>query len=260
VQFEDSLDDEQVLHKLVCGIRGLKPGAKALAFNTLANVAVKRSYFVFSGVIDQYDQVTLNAILESLRRMSSDLTIVVKEISTASVKLLVEGTELGIERIEFLFNTGQLPEIHGCQLIDIRTVESSKRGALAALRVVRSAGRIVLSLKNLDAFISGSIPKFWPVYAPALRGESSQPGGGEIRGYTGHLPNGAMLTLQYAKEALRVNVDGWPANEAPPTMIVVPVSGEPTAHPMSLLGGQDYFVAIPISEGEIVVLVEPLGE
>ncbi|MDM8558420.1 DUF1822 family protein [Candidatus Parabeggiatoa sp. HSG14] len=61
----------------------------------------------------------LLAIIEELQQQGKDVTLKIRRIEAGSVKLVLEGTQKGIKRIEELFKTGQLTEVSGIPIKEV---------------------------------------------------------------------------------------------------------------------------------------------
>jgi hypothetical protein len=112
VEFSRSLGDEEALYRLICGIRGHQPGQ----WKQATKEAPTRYYIVIDGTIDKVDEAKVRALTEKLRQYSGDATLTVMEIKSGSVVLVVDGTEIGFERLDYLFQTDQLGELLGREL------------------------------------------------------------------------------------------------------------------------------------------------
>ncbi len=62
----------------------------------------------------------LNGIVEELKQHGMGVTLNILEIAAGSVKLVLEGSQKGIKRIEELFRSGQLTEVSGIPIKDVR--------------------------------------------------------------------------------------------------------------------------------------------
>ncbi len=74
-------------------------------------------------IILETEQLTLpqlKALLELLRESSGDVTLRIERIETGSVVLVLGGSQEGLGRLEFLFRSGQLTEIWGIPIMDVR--------------------------------------------------------------------------------------------------------------------------------------------
>lgn len=72
-----------------------------------------------SGEIDEV-KPQLDEILEFLRKQSGDKTITIRIIKPGSVIIIIDGSNEGLTRIESLFKAGELQEIAGFKVEDIR--------------------------------------------------------------------------------------------------------------------------------------------
>ncbi len=92
---------------------------------TLAQVVDLEDYtqngtqITLSGEIDKV-KPQLDEILELLRKTSGDKTITIRIIKSGSVIITIDGSNEGLKRIESLFKTGELQEIAGFKVEDIR--------------------------------------------------------------------------------------------------------------------------------------------
>jgi hypothetical protein len=130
VEFHRTLDDEEALHRLLCGIRGLEPGKGVRAYNTKRR---SQYFFIVDGTINEVDQTRVEAIVGLLRKYSGDVSLTLTELSEGSVKLLLEGTTIGFERLEFLWRTGQLNAVLGRAVRDLRIAGPGSVGDPAGL-------------------------------------------------------------------------------------------------------------------------------
>jgi nucleoside 2-deoxyribosyltransferase len=110
VQFR-SLDDEDALYRLECGIRGCEPNMRHRSRKHRNRRA--RYFFIVDGTIDGTDQAKIEAIVESLRRYSGDASLTLKAINPGSIKLLFEGSQIGFERLQYLVRTGVVSTVLG---------------------------------------------------------------------------------------------------------------------------------------------------
>lgn len=116
VEFREKIDDEEALHALTCGIRGQPPGEWPKSRQPETRV---RYAFIVEGTVDQIDQVRIEAVVESLKKYSEDASLTLVRIENGSIRLLIDGTLIGFERLEFLFKTGKLRQILGIEVKDL---------------------------------------------------------------------------------------------------------------------------------------------
>ncbi|NEQ71883.1 MAG: DUF1822 family protein [Okeania sp. SIO2C9] len=101
--------------ELICETLGLK----------LAEVVDLEDYhqngtqITLSGEIDEV-KPQLDEILELLRKTSGDKTITIRIIKPGSVIIIIDGSNEGLTRIESLFQAGELKEIAGFKVEDVR--------------------------------------------------------------------------------------------------------------------------------------------
>ncbi|NJM23972.1 MAG: hypothetical protein HC907_38035 [Richelia sp. SM1_7_0] len=73
----------------------------------------KQLAFAIAGSIDEIDQVKLKAILALLKKISGDASIEIIRVEEGSIRLILEGSEEGLERIKEVFESGELTEVLG---------------------------------------------------------------------------------------------------------------------------------------------------
>lgn len=76
--------------------------------------------FVWSATIDQARKSRVEAILIQLRELAIDENLTILEVREGSVILVLEGSQEGFDRLSELFKSGQLSEILGIPLEDVR--------------------------------------------------------------------------------------------------------------------------------------------
>ncbi len=133
VEFTRSIDDEEQVHRLVCGIRGIEPGEWAV--DTSGKNDAVRYFFIIAGTASQLDRAKIESIVELLRRYSGDTDLTIREIKDGSIRMLIDGTRIGYDRLIFLFRTGQLShvldlEVQGLELLsDQKSSDSEDPGS-----------------------------------------------------------------------------------------------------------------------------------
>jgi hypothetical protein len=110
---------------LICGIDGRAPGEwrSDRTDNRLL------SQFIIGGTVNQLDKPRIEAILEFLRKYSGDVTLVIRDLREGSAKFIIDSTELGFKRLDFLFRTGQLPQVLEIPVKGITPMEIGSGGA-----------------------------------------------------------------------------------------------------------------------------------
>ena len=86
--------------------------------------------FSVVGTVDQINAKKLKTLLRQLRNISGDISIDIDDIELGSIRLILKGSQEGLERIEALFKSGALTEIEGVPVEDVRfiTTEAKKDG------------------------------------------------------------------------------------------------------------------------------------
>ena len=87
----------------------------------------RQCVIVISARIDEIDMPIAEAIEAHLRKVSKDVTLTLVRIEPGSVKLILEGTRDGFERIKELIESGELSEILGFDIKELRWGLSSDR-------------------------------------------------------------------------------------------------------------------------------------
>lgn len=100
------------------------------------NTSKKRASIVFEieGSLENADPVQLKELLKNLRKLSEDGSVTMRNIEKGSIKITLDGSDEGIEKILELFQNQQLEEIDGFHITNIekiqeeQTVLKSKQG------------------------------------------------------------------------------------------------------------------------------------
>lgn len=77
---------------------------------------------VWSGTIDAIDQSRVKAIIQHLRELALDDKLTISEVKEGSVILVLAGSRAGLERLLQLYQTGELRELLGIPVEDVRLV------------------------------------------------------------------------------------------------------------------------------------------
>lgn len=67
--------------------------------------------FVLTGTVDSLHQSKLEAITAHLRKLAKDADLTIIEVQEGSIKLIIEGSSEGLERLEALFQSRELTEL-----------------------------------------------------------------------------------------------------------------------------------------------------
>jgi tetratricopeptide (TPR) repeat protein len=116
VDFRTGIDEEEAFNRLVAGIQGKHPGRQSPNSKQKKKV---QWVLVLSGTIEDMDKAHVEAIAIHLRQLSRDMTLTIKKIEEGSVKLIIESSHEGFERINTLFEQGQLRDLLGIDVLDV---------------------------------------------------------------------------------------------------------------------------------------------
>jgi len=123
----------------------------------------KRAVFVINGSLDKLNatQVAkIQAMVQTLQNLTGDASLVVVDIEEGSIRLILEGSEDGIERLQQLFEEGALVDV-----LEIPVVEVSETSGIAVepeedylkallVEIIKSQGAVGASLTG--AYLSGA--------------------------------------------------------------------------------------------------------
>ncbi|NJS15897.1 MAG: sigma-70 family RNA polymerase sigma factor [Nostocaceae cyanobacterium CSU_2_110] len=99
----------------------------------------KQLAFAIAGSIDEIDQVKLKAILALLKKISGDASIEIIRVEEGSIRLILEGSEEGLERIKEVFESGELTEVLGDAVEYVEYIDSTISGEDAAKNLLVQA-------------------------------------------------------------------------------------------------------------------------
>ena len=85
-----------------------------------------KATFVLSGTIDSVDEERLKAIEAHLREISGDAKLTILKVQSGSIKITVEGSPEGIERLAALFESGQLDEVLNIPVEDVEIIPTKE--------------------------------------------------------------------------------------------------------------------------------------
>ncbi|NEN91889.1 MAG: pentapeptide repeat-containing protein [Okeania sp. SIO3H1] len=82
--------------------------------------------FMISGTGDKKLKTTLKALEKHLQGLADDVTMTIIDVDEGSLKFVLQGTPEGLERIERLFNSGELTEIFEVPIESVEFIEPEK--------------------------------------------------------------------------------------------------------------------------------------
>lgn len=83
---------------------------------------------VVSGTINADDKALIEAMVEHLRRVSKDASLTLIKVEKGSVRLVLEGTRHGFERLVELVGSGELKELVGREVQDLKPSREGDAG------------------------------------------------------------------------------------------------------------------------------------
>jgi hypothetical protein len=116
----------------------------------------------FEGEYDDGGLEKAQAIIAQLQKISGDSHLRLRRIEPGSVKLILEGSPEGFARIEFLFRTGQLTEVLGTEILDMRWEETR---TAAEVRLPRA--NMIYEVRT-DTLRPGTVAEFEERFAKRL--------------------------------------------------------------------------------------------
>ncbi|MGH9759362.1 MAG: hypothetical protein ACREDR_12845, partial [Blastocatellia bacterium] len=111
--------------------------------------------------IEELNKEKIEAILDRLRQLAQDSTVVLKEVTPGSVRLRIESSRDGFEVIQYLFQGGSFLTVNGLNILDlsfeemVELVELAKDKVMASDsdRIHETVGKEALSIKGLVRII-----------------------------------------------------------------------------------------------------------
>jgi uncharacterized protein YjbI with pentapeptide repeats len=85
-----------------------------------------RLSFAIAGSIDEIDKQKLDAIVALLQRLGGDTTIEILDIDEGSIRLILGGSPIALEKIEALFRSGKLAMLCGTSVQDAHIVDKNE--------------------------------------------------------------------------------------------------------------------------------------
>ncbi|MHC5614956.1 MAG: pentapeptide repeat-containing protein [Nostoc sp.] len=108
----------------------------------------KQLAFAIAGSIDEVDQAKLKAILAVLQKISGDATIEIIRVEEGSIKIILNGSDEGLERIKQLFESGELTEVLGTPVEYVNLTALDEKSRL--IRDIVQSGASSQNLSNAD--------------------------------------------------------------------------------------------------------------
>ncbi|NES81234.1 MAG: hypothetical protein F6K10_07380 [Moorea sp. SIO2B7] len=91
-----------------------------------------RLAFAIAGTLDNIDRAKLNAIAALLKKISGDASIEIIDLDEGSIKIILEGSEEGLSKIQELFESGELNEVEGFPVEYVRSLTEAENEKVEA--------------------------------------------------------------------------------------------------------------------------------
>jgi Pentapeptide repeats (8 copies) len=143
-------------------LAAIENGSSKLTVTENSDGKRKRAAFVIEGSFDNLDPTKLaklQAMVRVIQQLTGDASMVTVDIEEGSIRLILEGSEEGIERLKQLFDEGELAEILGTPVrgvepiaSDILNTKEVREDRLKALLIstIRSPGAVGADLSGAD--------------------------------------------------------------------------------------------------------------
>ena len=110
----------------------------------------KRLAFAIAGSIDQADKAKLKAIVALIQKMTGDDSIDIVGIEEGSIRLILEGSEEGLQKLKELFESGELTEVEGIPVEYVRFLDTETLDDDPKLEIERKS-RLIKEIRNKAA-------------------------------------------------------------------------------------------------------------
>jgi CHAT domain len=137
----------------------LKKRANGLSMN-----CKKQLTFVLTGTLDSLERSKLEAIVAHLRKLAKDADLTIIDVQEGSIKLILEGSQEGLERLETLFKSGELSEVLGISVEDIYFLTNEN---VCASEGTKSEGNNEIDA-NVKELVKSILGQVWRVQYRAL--------------------------------------------------------------------------------------------
>ncbi|WP_414566808.1 pentapeptide repeat-containing protein, partial [Anabaena sp. CCY 9613] len=108
----------------------------------------KQLAFAIAGSVNEVDQSKLKAILALLQKISGDASIEIIRVEEGSIRIILNGSDEGLERINELFESGELTEVLGTAVEYVELTELDEKSRL--IQDIFHNGASSQNLSNAD--------------------------------------------------------------------------------------------------------------
>jgi len=114
---------------------------------------------VLSGTVNEVDRARAEAIIAHLKNVVGDVEMTLEEIKPGSVLLVLSSSPEDIEVVEWMFKTGQLTELLGFPVLDVRL------GTVSEVAIIEIAPNCI----NLSQWLQNVIQPGWQTLEEFLK-------------------------------------------------------------------------------------------
>ncbi|MEA5464862.1 pentapeptide repeat-containing protein [Leptothoe sp. PORK10 BA2] len=157
-RFWGSLKIQTEVFQAICNAVGLEDWESIAQFadedDAPPKVYEKRLSFAIAGSIEEIDKQKLDVIVALLRKLGGDTEIEILDIEEGSVKLTLGVSEEALQRIQELFESGELQEVEGLLVQDVRLL--TKQEIVESIRNNGGSGQNLSGADLSGADLSGA--------------------------------------------------------------------------------------------------------
>lgn len=99
-----------------------------------SDIGAGKLQILLTATINAADQSLARAMEEHLRKISNDASLTIVEIQQGSIILILDGSREGLNKIEFLYRTGQFTELLGFKVQKVERVSESSNMTVTDVR------------------------------------------------------------------------------------------------------------------------------
>jgi len=154
-------DDEEALHRLICGVRGIEPGDAVCRIRP--QIERRTSFEIaLDGTFTVSNRKRVLRALRSLQDLLDDQTLTVKKVRRGSIVVELEGTRYGYQWLQYLISAGHTFSVGGFGIKSVSELPIKKQSRAA--RPVkgglggRKSGSLRRDFDNLvDRLLAGNL-------------------------------------------------------------------------------------------------------
>lgn len=131
----------------ICKTVGIKDWKEILEKDDEGKVtsSKKRLSLTLDIDLDELTKAELDGIIAKLIAMSDDYSIGLTDVMKGSLKLILKGSDEGLQRIQQLFDSGSLDNIEGAEVLEVKYLTENELA-----EIIRTNGAEALDLSRAD--------------------------------------------------------------------------------------------------------------